>query len=636
MSIELFNQKRVFIFGDNDKPGVAGSKSVAREVFPYASEVKVIQLDGEITETAGKDIRDVMNENQQAGIDYQTTVAGLLNQAEETPAYEIQQDEPESDESSKDQPAEESQLFPVECLPSVLGEYVTAGSKSLRCDPSFIVIPLLVVIASLIGASRVLRPAKDWKVPAILWGVVIADSGSMKSPAMRMATEPLYKLQAKAHVRNREVMDEYKLREAIYDTKMKDFVKELARGEGPPPDEPEKPDEPRIIDKIVGDVTLERLAYIINHNPKGIPIVKDEISGLIGNLNKYTGSKGSDEAVLLEGYNLGTMQVHRKHDPCDIFVPNAAISIAGNTQPKTYQRMMDSSYRESGFMSRFLKAYPPRTVKAFPGEGIPDEIKEALMKLVELLDQFQPVQTEEGAYQPESIYLTGEALQAYKRFHQWHNTEAATMTGDLSAEWSKLEEIPLRLSLIFHCIECVTSGRAGERVSAETMDNAIQITEWFKNESLRVYRLFDSENAEGSEQQREQKRLIEFIRGKGGTVSVRETQQGMRYKTADDTEKALGELVKNSVAEWVNIPRKRKGRPSRGISLTELKQCNSETLQSKTSGFYCSVTDELVNERENDNSQPISEQEATPEQTAKAAPENLGDFMNHLDDEIPF
>ncbi|WP_390620430.1 DUF3987 domain-containing protein [Gimesia maris] len=287
-------------------------------------------------------------------------------------------------------------------VPSVLEATLTtialcspkAGAKSLRCDPAFIALPLLVVIASLIGASRVLKPSKDWRVPAILWGVVIADSGSMKSPAMQLATAPLYKLQARAHAKNKESVEAYELRKAIYETRMKEYIKELAKADGPPPDEPEKPDDPKIIDKIVGDVTIERLPPIIKSNPKGIPIIKDEISGIVGNLNKYSGSKGSDEAVLLEGYNLGTGQVHRKHDPCDIFIPNMAISIGGNTQPKTYRRMMGSSYRESGFMSRFLKAYPPKTMKEFPGEGIPDEIKEALMTLVESLDQLQPMEVE--------------------------------------------------------------------------------------------------------------------------------------------------------------------------------------------------------------------------------------------------
>lgn len=631
--IDIFTGKRVIVIGDNDEPGVKGANSLAGEIVPYASEVKVIFPDGEITESGGKDIRDVMNENQLTGTDHQATVDALIQKVGNAPPLEIQPDvseqkEDRNDTNQFDEP-EEYQPFPVEHFPSVLRNYVTAGAKSLRCDPAFIALPLLVVVASLVGASRVLRTTKNWKVPAILWGVVIAESGSMKSPAMKLATGPIYKLQAKAHARNKEVREAYALRKAVYDTRMKEYIKELAKADGPPPDEPEKPDEPRIIDKIVGDVTLERLAYIIKNNPKGIPIIRDELSGVIGNLNKYSGSKGSDESTILECYSLGTMQVHRKHDPCDMLVPNAATSIGGNTQPKTYQRMMDSNYRESGLMSRFLKVYPPRTVKKFPGEGISDEIEEALVTLIESLDELQPMETEAGEYEPVSIYLTPEAHQAYEKFFQWHNAEAFTKTGDLSAEWSKLEEIPLRLSLIFHCIECVTRSQKTERVSSKTMHNAIHIAEWFKNESLRVYRLFDSEEGiKETPQQQLQKRLIRFIRGKGGKVSIRKVQQGIKsITTANESEAALNDLVRDGVGEWVNTPTKNQGRPTRVFQLFTRSTGLRSTNQTESSDLLESVD----RSTEDDDSQQNPESESMPEQTEDTAPVNLAEFMDSLD-----
>ena len=492
--VDVFTGKRVIVIGDTDIPGIDGANSLAREVAPYVSEVKVIIPDGEITESGGKDLRDTLNENQWKGINHQATVDALILKAEKSEPIQIPLDEPLQENYRQDSVLEGYKPFPVERLPPVIRDYVKAGTDSLKCDSAYLALPLLVVAASMIGASRVLRPTNDWKVPPTLWAVVIACSGSMKSPAMKLALDPIYRQQEKAHLRNAEILETYAKQKAIYDAQMKDYIRELAKADGSPLDEPEKPDEPRIIDKIAGDVTFERLAHMIRHNPKGILLSKDELSGLIGSLNKYSGSKGSDEAVLMEGYNLGTIQVHRKHDPRDIFVPNTSICINGNTQPEIYKRIMNGSYRESGFMARFLKAYPPRAVKEYPGDGVPDDVKEALMTMVKSLDQLQPMEPEEGVYGPVSIFLTVEAEAAYKKFHHWHNTEAVTMTGDLAAEWSKLEEIPLRLSLIFHCVECVTTGqKMSKRVSAETMHNAIQVTEWFKKESLRVYRLFEQE-----------------------------------------------------------------------------------------------------------------------------------------------
>ncbi|QDT79187.1 Zinc-binding domain of primase-helicase [Gimesia maris] len=225
--IDIFTGKRVIVIGDTDIPGIDGANSLAHEVAPYVSEVKVIFPDGEITESNGKDIRDLMNENQQACIDPQATVDVLMLKAEKSEPIQMPPDEPLQEDNSQDDGPEGYKPFPIECLPSVMKEYVKAGSNSLKCDSAYITLPLLVVSASLIGASRVLRPSNDWKVPPTLWAVVIAYSGSMKTPAMKLALDPVYKLQEKVHVRNRDMIESYETRKAIYDTRMKDYIKEL-------------------------------------------------------------------------------------------------------------------------------------------------------------------------------------------------------------------------------------------------------------------------------------------------------------------------------------------------------------------------------------------------------------------------
>ena len=233
-------------------------------------------------------------------------------------------------------------------------------------------------------------------------------------------------------------------------------------------------------------------------------------------------------------------------------------------------------------------------------------------------------------YEPVPIYLNSEALETYKKFHKSHNTEAVSMSGDLAAEWSKLEEIPLRLSLIFHCVESVTSGEMSEKVSAETMNNAIQLTEWFKNESLRVYRLFDSEgDSEETPQQKQKRRLIRLIRRKGGRVKPRDIQQGIKdITTAPQAELELNELVKNGVGEWVNIETGNPGRPAREFQLFTRSTGQQSTNHAKNNGKNRGVVDQPT---ESDDSQPVPAPEPIGEQFEQAAPDDLGDFMDYMD-----
>ena len=83
------------------------------------------------------------------------------------------------------------QPFPVECLPDTLREYCMAVARSTRTDVGYIGTFILPVVSSSIGSHIVLQATQDWQVPAILWSLLVADSGSGKSPTWKLAVRPL-------------------------------------------------------------------------------------------------------------------------------------------------------------------------------------------------------------------------------------------------------------------------------------------------------------------------------------------------------------------------------------------------------------------------------------------------------------
>ena len=116
---------------------------------------------------------------------------------------------------------------------------------------------------------------------------------------------------------------------------------------------------------------------------------------------------------------------------------------------------------------------------------------------------------------------------------------------------SKLEEVAARLALVIHCVR----GAAGEpdmhaAVDTESMRRAIAITEWFKHEARRVYAMLDETEGDS-----EQRKLVEWIERKGGSVTARELQRGPRqYRVADIAEQALDDLEKAGLGYWSTIP----------------------------------------------------------------------------------
>jgi hypothetical protein len=137
----------------------------------------------------------------------------------------------------------------------------------------------------------------------------------------------------------------------------------------------------------------------------------------------------------------------------------------------------------------------------------------------------------------------------------------------LSAAWSKLEEYAARLALVVHFARWAANDPTlanADRVDVDSMGAGIRLAQWFKHEARRVYRMLDETDAE-----RDQRRLVEWIGRKGGSVTSREVQQGCRWlKEPGAAEAALEELVKAGRGSWEQSPAGQRGQPTRRFKLS--------------------------------------------------------------------
>jgi hypothetical protein len=164
--------------------------------------------------------------------------------------------------------------------------------------------------------------------------------------------------------------------------------------------------------------------------------------------------------------------------------------------------------------------------------------------------------------------LTRDAKAAWKDYYNHHAEEQTDLSGELAAAWSKLEEYAARLALVVHCVRWAADDANLKNpgvVDAASMKAGIELAEWFKAEARRVYALLSE-----SDDDHDQRWLIEWIERKGGSVTAREVQQGHRqYRTAHEAEAALDELAKAGYGQWDDVPPGPKGgRPSRVFRLS--------------------------------------------------------------------
>jgi hypothetical protein len=534
--------KEVWILPDNDAPGRKYADTVAAILAKLspAPVVRVVELPG-LPEHG--DIVDWVDAHGDAAEpDAMRTEIEALAQAVEPwrPADDLAY-----------------RPFPVDALPEPIRGFVNAGARAIGCDPSYVAVPLLTAIGAAVGNTRRLVMKRGWSAPPILWGAIVGESGTAKTPAFKLVMRPVRERQSRA----------FKVFEALqqgYEATLEAW-QEAKKGE-----RGEKPQPPTCERFIVSDTTVEALAPILLANPRGLLLARDELAGWIGSFDRYAGKgkTGADSANWLSMFNAENIIVDRKTGtPRTIHVPQAAVCVAGGIQPAILQRALGLEHRESGLAARLLLTCPPRRAKRWTEADIDPAAEAGLARLFDRLYELQPAAADDGEPRPVLVRLSPEAKTAWKAYYNAHAVEQADLTGDLAAAWSKLEEGAARLALVVHFARWAADDpklASADRVDVASMTAGIALAQWFKHEARRVYAMLGE-----TETDRDQRRLVEWIERKGGAVTAREVQQGCRWLQEPGTaEAALEELVKAGRGTWEQSPAGQRGQPTRRFRLS--------------------------------------------------------------------
>ena len=354
----------------------------------------------------------------------------------------------------------------------------------------------------------------------------MGDSGSSKSPAIELALRPIRQRQQKAIQLHRELIQDFEGDSLLHERDLAAWKKSKTGGE--PPEAPTKP----IADRYwCDDQTIEALALMLQQQPRGMLLAKDELAGWLGGMDQYKGGQGSDVSRWLEMFGGRQLIVDRKSgDHKMIYVPMASMSITGGVQPEVLARSLGRAYFENGLAARLLLAYPPRQKKRWTEADIDPDLELQMTALVEGLYALEPATDESGEVKPMVVGMTSPAKAAWIEFYNDHASEQADLEGDLAAAWSKLEGYAARIALVVHFVRFVASDpslTSSEAVDQASIDAGIRLSRWFGSEAKRVYGLVVE-----SDNDRDVRRLIEWIERRGGDATVRDVQQGCRWLKA--------------------------------------------------------------------------------------------------------
>lgn len=222
--------------------------------------------------------------------------------------------------------------FPLEALPAQAAEYadqlVRGGLPLEYVGPS-----ILAALSTAVGGRVKLEVADGmWPERAVVWVALVGQSGTVKSPAIAYVLRAIEDLEKPASER---------------------YQRDLAAWRDLPKPQRDRTPKPVRSRLLVGDSTIEALAKILEHNPGGLLLRADELSGLVKGLGQYKKNGGADRSHLLSIWSSSPLSMDRIEGETYVHCP--VVSILGGIQPARLA-LLDG---DDGLAARWLySAYP--------------------------------------------------------------------------------------------------------------------------------------------------------------------------------------------------------------------------------------------------------------------------------------
>jgi hypothetical protein len=440
---------------------------------------------------------------------------------------------------------------PLALLPALMRDYVQAAAEAINVDIGYILLPFLSALGNAIGNARSILLKSGFIQPPIIWTGIIGRSGQRKSPAIDAGCFAVME-------HERELMRENKAAFDAYDEELSNWEAKGRKDRGI------KPVPPDSLTCVMDDMTLEALADTMQTNPRGVLVKKDELSHWLASFDQYHAGKGSDVSRWLSLHTGVFFGVDRRTDRRRYRILQPRVCITGGIQPAVLARVLTQDFFERGLPARFLFAEPPMRKDRWSDDTIPDDLRSTVSELFDRIWLLQPEHDDNGQ-RPVLLTLEPDAREAFICYYNECGAAAVQGNEHTEAAWNKLSGYAARLALIGQ----LAANPNATAVTGEVMRAACDLARWFGAEAMRIY----ASMAETAEQ-RETRKLVEFIQSRGGLVRVRDvTHFYWPFRNQPDkAEQALNALVKKRLGTWLVIKPEagsKGGRPTRKFQLPQ-------------------------------------------------------------------
>jgi hypothetical protein len=229
-------------------------------------------------------------------------------------------------------------MLDLKMLPDSLRSYVEDISERMQTPLDFAAAAAITSLGGVVGRRALVQPKvhdTEWQVVPNLWGLNIAPPGYLKSPVLHAVTKPLAHVEEmwrNEHAGEVAAYEAEKTKKEIKHRAWRFNAEKAARKDQEFTVEPDTTlVEPIIRRLVLTDSTPEKLQEILAENPAGVFVIRDELIGLIAEMDKE--GREQQRGFFLQAWNgYGGYTVDRIGRGT-LHVPHVCLSIFGNAQP---------------------------------------------------------------------------------------------------------------------------------------------------------------------------------------------------------------------------------------------------------------------------------------------------------------
>ncbi len=499
---ETFTNRTVIVIPDNDQVGDDHAEAVAAGVYPVAQSVKIIRLPnipehGDVSdfiEAGGT--REQINDLIAITPEWSPVVAGGWGSMEPLPAAT---------------PAVPT--LPPDLLPMSLRPWLVEAANRAAVPLEFVVVSALCGLGSVIGRQVGIKPDKfdDYTNIPNLWGAIVGRPGTKKSHAISEGLRPVTRLEAEAsdayendgasREAERAILKaetsalESKIKQAFSKAKSSTEIDLLQLELQALIEKRDEADVParRFMTQ---DATVEKLGELLQENPNGLLVSRDELAGFLQTLER-AGREG-DREFFLESWNgTGSFNVDRIGRGL-VRIKSLTVTLCGSIQPGKLKRYISDAMSDGagsdGLLQRVqLLVYPDD--EAFPEwnpntEWVDTTAKNLAFDVYKRLSNIKlPNSVDSDSTAIPALNFTDEAQELHNEWAKELETRIRTEFADAPAfesHISKYRSLAPSLALIYHLADLQDGAVIGD-VGFEVLKQALGMCDFLEAHARKIF-----------------------------------------------------------------------------------------------------------------------------------------------------